>query len=82
MTIFAIGYEDLVLHEFSTLLKRETITDLADNRELPLSRKPGFSKSALCAAVRSLGIAYQHVRGVGCPNLVRQRYREDGDWKL
>jgi uncharacterized protein (DUF488 family) len=53
---------------------------LADVREAPISRKPGFSKSALAEALRHAGIDYRHIRPLGCPKPIRDAYKEDGDW--
>ncbi|MBF6596031.1 MAG: DUF488 domain-containing protein [Thermaceae bacterium] len=51
-----------------------------DVRELPLSRKKGFSKAALAANVESLGIRYIHLRELGAPREVRHALRDNGDW--
>ena len=43
------------------------MTRLLDIREAPVSRRPGFSKRALAAALEAAGIAYQHLHGLGNP---------------
>ena len=48
---------------------------LADVRARPLSRKPGFSKTALKAAVEEAGMAYRHFRDVGTPPEGREAAR-------
>ena len=53
---------------------------LADVREAPISRKRGFSKSALRERLEAEGIGYLHLRELGCPKRIRDDYREDGDW--
>lgn len=40
---------------------------LADVRALPLSRRPGFSKTALAGAMREAGIDYRHFKPLGTP---------------
>ena len=80
MTIFTIGYEGIELDAFLTLLSASGIETVVDIRELPLSRKRGFSKKALGNALHEAGFEYVHVAALGCPKVVRNRYREDGDW--
>ena len=80
MTLMTIGYEGLDLATFLTALKANSVTTLVDVRELPLSRKKGFSKSALAAAVEAAGISYMHVPELGCPRDIRRDYYSDGDW--
>jgi hypothetical protein len=53
---------------------------LVDIRELPISRKPGFSKAALEAAVVKRGRKHAHLVEPGCPRDVRHDYRADADW--
>ncbi|EOA02946.1 hypothetical protein HFRIS_020080 [Herbaspirillum frisingense GSF30] len=81
MTVFTIGYEGLNIDEFLMLLRKHDIETLVDIRELPLSRKPGFSKKALAGAVNSQGLDYLHMVQLGCPRNVRDQYRADGSWK-
>ena len=40
---------------------------LIDVRAVPLSRKPGFSKRQLAAALHEAGIGYINLRGLGTP---------------
>jgi len=49
------------------VLKRARVEVVVDVRALPLSRRKGFSKTALRAALESAGIAYRHVRAAGNP---------------
>ena len=75
-----IGYEGLSLSKFFNILLTHRVQTVVDVRELPLSRKPGFSKNALAAACAEHGIAYQHTVALGCPKPVRRDYKGDGDW--
>lgn len=81
MTIFTIGYEGLDIDAFLSLLAKHDINTVVDVRELPLSRKPGFSKKALGTALNLSGREYVHMVQLGCPKTVRERYRYDGNWK-
>ncbi len=80
MTVFTIGYEGMGLEEFLDLLREHQITTVVDVRELPLSRKPGFSKTTLAEALGDASIGYVHMADLGCPKAVRIQYRLDGDW--
>lgn len=77
--LLTIGYEGASLTEFLATLKAAHVKLLLDVRELPLSRRKGFSKCALAAALASAGITYQHDRALGAPRHIRHRLREDGD---
>ncbi|KWC07469.1 DUF488 family protein [Burkholderia ubonensis] len=81
MTVFTIGYEGLDIDTFMSLLAVHGIDTVVDIRELPLSRKPGFSKKALASVLNLSGLEYVHMVNLGCPKPVRDRYREDGNWK-
>lgn len=80
MTVFTIGYEGLDIDAFMSLLAEHDIETIVDIRELPLSRKPGFSKKALASVLNLSGLEYVHMVDLGCPKPVRDRYREDGNW--
>lgn len=81
MTVFTIGYEGLDIDTFISILADHGIDTVVDIRELPLSRKPGFSKKALASVLNLSGMDYVHIIELGCPKPVRDRYREDGSWK-
>lgn len=53
---------------------------IVDVRQMPLSRKKGFSKNALKEAAKARGIEYVHMVVFGCPKSVRDAYKSDGDW--
>ena len=80
MSIFTIGYEGLDIDEFLTLLKLGNVETVVDIRELPLSRKRGFSKNGLREILEANGVGYRHIVALGCPKPIRNQYREDGDW--
>jgi uncharacterized protein (DUF488 family) len=65
--IFTIGYEQATQAAVVAALRDAGVEVLADIRYLPLSRRPGFSKSSLKAAVEEAGIAYRHFRDLGTP---------------
>jgi uncharacterized protein (DUF488 family) len=81
MTVFTIGYEGLDIDDFLSLLSEHGIETVVDIRELPLSRKPGFSKKSLNSILNLSGLEYVHMVDLGCPKLVRDGYRESGDWE-
>lgn len=64
-TIWTIGYEQATVPGVIAALHNAGVEVLADVRALPLSRRPGFSKSALCAAMREAGMEYVHYKALG-----------------
>jgi uncharacterized protein (DUF488 family) len=79
--LFTFGYEGLAIDAFAARLLVAGVETIVDVRELPLSRKKGFSKTAFCAALAAHGIAYLHVPALGCPKLIRNQYKTDGSWQ-
>ena len=67
MRIFTIGYEGTTMDEFLAALKAAGVERLIDVRALPLSRRPGFSKSPLRGALEEVGIEYVHLKALGTP---------------
>ena len=51
MILYTIGYEATTMAEFIAALTRAGVTQVIDIRALPLSRRPGFSKSPLAASL-------------------------------
>ena len=68
MRIFTIGYEATTVPEFIAALRGEGVERVIDVRALPLSRRPGFSKSPLRAALEEAGIEYVHLKALGTPS--------------
>jgi uncharacterized protein (DUF488 family) len=67
MRIFTIGYEGATVGEFLAALRAAEVERVIDVRALPLSRRPGFSKSPLRAALEEVGIDYVHLKALGTP---------------
>ena len=67
MRIFTIGYEGTTVPEFVAALHKAGVERVIDVRALPLSRRPGFSKSSLRAALEEAGIEYVHLKALGTP---------------
>ena len=67
MRIFTIGYEATTVSEFIAALKGAGVERVIDVRALPLSRRPGFSKTALRGALEDAGIDYVHLKALGTP---------------
>lgn len=68
LVIFTIGYEGATVPEFIGALQRAGVERVIDVRALPLSRRPGFSKSSLKAALQESGIDYRHLKALGTPS--------------
>ena len=73
--IWTIGYEQATQAALVAALRDARVDVLADIRYLPLSRRPGFSKSGLKAAVEDAGIAYRHFKQLGTPPEGREAAR-------
>lgn len=78
--LYTFGYEGLDIATFIATLRANGVQTIVDVRELPLSRKKGFSKSAFSAILSEAGVAYLHMPALGCPKPIRDRYRADQDW--
>jgi uncharacterized protein (DUF488 family) len=79
-TLFTFGYEGMTIDGFVDRLRASEVELVVDVRELPLSRKPGFSKRAFSGLLAAAGISYQHRPLLGCPKAIREQYRRDSDW--
>jgi uncharacterized protein (DUF488 family) len=74
-TLFTIGYEAKTLDEFLGELADARVELVLDVRAVAASRRPGFSKTALAAALRERGIDYLHLRPLGTPAAGREAAR-------
>ena len=65
--LFTIGYEHAAADAVLDELARAAIGVVVDVRAVAASRRPGFSKRQLAAALDERGIGYLHLRGLGTP---------------
>lgn len=66
-TLFTIGYEKTLLKDFIATLADAGVASLLDVRDRPISRRPGFSKRQLAAAIEQAGMRYVHLAALGTP---------------
>lgn len=78
--LFTIGYEGMALDAFVARLKNFAIDCLIDVREIPISRKCGFSKSGLVQRLSRENIHYVHFRELGSPKPIRQKLKINRDY--
>ena len=76
MRIFTIGYEATTMGDFIGALQAAGVERVIDVRALPLSRRPGFSKTPLRGALGEVGIEYVHLRALGTPASGREAARK------
>jgi hypothetical protein len=72
----SIGYE---LHKdhlaFARHVQAAGVERLIDVRELPISRRRGYAKSALTQAMADVGVEYLHIKALGNPKPFRDLYK-------
>src|SRR4029079_11626136 len=68
MRLSTIGYEGTTVPEFIAAVQKAGVERVIDVRALPLSRRPGFSKSPPRAALDEVGIEYVHLKALGTPS--------------
>jgi uncharacterized protein (DUF488 family) len=73
--IYTIGYEGTDIDRFIATLKHVGIEVLADIRAVTVSRKKGFSKTALRMRLEREGIIYAHFAELGDPKPGREAAR-------
>ena len=78
--LYTIGYEKVGQADFVAALKAAKVKTLVDVREVANSRRAGFAKKSLAAALDEAGIAYVHMKALGTPKLGREAARK-GDTK-
>ena len=81
-TLYTFGYEGQSVESFISTLKEHAIECLLDVREMPLSRKKGFSKTALRNHLERNHIKYIHLRDLGSPKELRNQLKETGNYPL
>ncbi len=77
--VFTIGYEGAEVDHFLSTLADAGVMHVIDIRDVPASRKRGFSKNALASALEENGIGYTHLKALGDPKPGREAMRR-GDY--
>jgi uncharacterized protein (DUF488 family) len=74
-TLATIGYEGASPETFDKALLRAGVEMVIDVRAVAVSRKRGFSKTALSKRLEEHGLKYVHLRGLGDPKPGREAAR-------
>lgn len=69
--VVGVGYEGRTIAGFLAELRAMGVSRLVDVRLTPISRKPGFSKTALGRALAEAAIDYEHRPELGNPKANR-----------
>jgi uncharacterized protein (DUF488 family) len=80
-----IGYEKALLEDVISTLAASRVATLIDVRDRPISRRPGFSKRQLAAAIEEAGMRYVHLQALGTPpegRLANRRREWDRFWGI
>jgi len=83
--LYTIGYEQAKPASVLGELKRAKVQMLVDTRAVAASRRPGFSKRQLAAALDEAQIAYIHLQKLGTPAEGRTAARNgdvDALWRI
>ncbi len=78
--LYSIGYEKARLGDVVAALRAAGVATLIDVRDRPISRRPGFSKRQLAAAIEEAGMRYVHLQALGTPPEGREANRRR-DWE-
>lgn len=78
--LFTVGYQGRTIEGFIDNLHANNISCILDVRALPLSRKPGFSKTILAQKLNQAKIKYVHLGGLGAPKSLRDDLKSTGDY--
>ncbi|MHC4736472.1 MAG: DUF488 domain-containing protein [Planctomycetota bacterium] len=79
-SLFTVGYEGATVDTFIAKLIENEVEYILDVRSLPLSRKPGFSKTQLARKLNRARIQYVHLRDLGSPKPFRKGLKLTGDY--
>lgn len=83
--LYTIGYEKALLKDVVSTLAAARVATLIDVRDRPISRRPGFSKRQLAAAIEEAGMRYVHLQALGTPpegRLAGRRREWDRFWGI
>ena len=83
--LYSIGYERALPSDIIATLTDAGVRVLLDVRDRPISRRPGFSKRQLAAAIEEAGIKYVHLAALGTPpegRLANRRRQWERFWAI
>jgi uncharacterized protein (DUF488 family) len=83
--IGSIGYEKAGFADFRRTLLEAGVAAVIDVRDLPMSRRAGFSKRQLQAGLEEAGILYAHLKALGTPKegrVAAQQRQYDRFWSI
>lgn len=80
LTLSTIGYEGKSIEQYINLLLQNKISILCDVRRNPISRKYGFSKTALQKRCEDFEIQYAHFPDLGIASDVRKSLHDQADY--
>ena len=83
--LYTIGYEKTLLKDVVSTLAAACVATVIDVRDRPISRRPGFSKRQLAAAIEDAGMRYLHLQALGTPaegRLAGRRREWDRFWGI
>jgi len=78
--LYTIGYESKSIDDLISQLKSHDISILVDVREIPISRKKGFSKTVFSKYLTRNGIEYIHLKKLGSPKNIRKELKQNKDY--
>lgn len=78
-TVYTIGYEGFDPETFLWKLQLDRIEVVADVRDSPRSRNPGFNQARIRGFLESHGLTYTHFPALGAPASLRAQLRLDRD---
>lgn len=79
VTVLTIGYEKRDVVDLASTLRAIGVEYLADIRDKPVSRKPGFGASGLLELCREIDVEYGPWSSLGSTEAQRDRLHETGD---
>lgn len=80
MSNFWGSYQSKSIDDLISQLKSHNISTLVDVREIPISRKKGFSKTVFSEYLNKNGIEYIHLKKLGSPKNIRKELKQNKDY--
>lgn len=79
-TLYTVGYQGQTVDAVVSYLKTTGVELLIDVRQVPRSRKPGFSKHVFARHLATVCIDYTHIVELGTPPHLREEVRHSKDY--